>query len=82
METKDLNLVKILKQEKMNLNQNLGLYNTMVYKTQVYSRTENQIHEMNNFKDDLKKQVNHIDYKITSCLNCEKILNCKTKCGV
>ena len=82
MDTKELNLVHMLKQEKMTLNQNIGLYNTMVYKNQVYSRTEDQIQEMNNFKDDLRKQVNHIDHKIVSCLNCEKILNCKTKCSV
>ena len=74
------NLVRDLKQKKMTLTQDLNLYDTMVFKQQIYSRTESEIEQMEEFKNDLKVQVDHVDHKISSCLDCDKVLFCKKKC--
>lgn len=77
---KKAKLIDKLKKDKMTLNQNAGLYHTMVIKNTIYSKTDEEIKNMFEFKDNLENESKHIDFKLENCLSCSRVNECKKKC--
>ena len=80
MGTKESQIENELKRQESSLKTNIGLYETMVIKPQMRSRTPEGIKTMIDFKEGLESEKEHIGYKRNNCLGCEKALTCKSKC--
>lgn len=80
MENQKKELINTLRLESSSLKNNIGLYDTMVLKPQMMSRSVEEIDKMIEFRNGLQNTLDHVDHKLVSCLGCEKILTCSSKC--